>query len=364
MDENAHELKKSKFALTLAIIGFIIGLVALPIATITIFGPVILSAVLPPQLFASVAPAFSAIRYASYCAQVLALAFALAAVAVAFVKKTSKILPFITVAIALVPLAVLLAGRNLDLPALQAPGIDVRQLEFILNNSPAKSINRTPLMVAAGAGRTEEVKALLKEGADPLEKNVGYLTAAGLAVGNGHLETVKAFLEVGAIANNKEYLGELLLVAAMENRLDIARLLLEHDAEIDRRGLFGMSPLMHAVDAQNWEIAEMLMEKGADVNMTNKRGWNVLSMAAMDGNLEMVQNILDYGGNINAQTAEGWTPLMAACYVGNMEIAQTLIARGADMNMRDKNGHTAMGWAAHEGHIDLARMLHQAGAKE
>ncbi|RJP17627.1 MAG: hypothetical protein C4520_15990 [Candidatus Abyssobacteria bacterium SURF_5] len=363
MEEKASRPIKSKLVLALSIIGLIVVILALPITVLLISGPILLGGRLPSELIGPLTLVLSTVGRISLYMHALALSFGVTAIIVAFFKKATKTTPFIAVALILISFGITFAGKASSATSLTASGADLQQLQAMLRGVSNVTTATTPLMKAAEAGRTEEVKALLRDGADPYVKS-GFLTAGGLAVKNGHIETVEAFLEEDAVANDKGYLGELLLVAATENQLDIAGMLLDNGAETGKTDVMGMPPLMHAVDMQNWQMADLLLESGADVNFKNRMGWNVLTMAVLDENAQMVEKFLDYGADINVRSAEGWTPLMAACNVGNTQIAELLISRGADMNIRDKNGHTAMGWAAHKGHIDVVRALQSAGARE
>ena len=51
------------------------------------------------------------------------------------------------------------------------------------------------------------------------------------------------------------------------NSLNIARLLIEHDADIEAKGLDGMTPLEYAgVGADHIDIARLLIEHGANTD--------------------------------------------------------------------------------------------------
>jgi uncharacterized protein len=92
----------------------------------------------------------------------------------------------------------------------------------------------TDLMRAALEGRTEDVKALLRKGADVNAKDGSGRTALMFTVINLHGETV--------------------------------RVLLEHGADVNARADDGATPLMLAASGGDPEIVQALLSRGADLN--------------------------------------------------------------------------------------------------
>jgi len=299
------------------------------------------------------------------------LILGLLAVVTAWLKHARKGLPVTALALAGIEIgAILIASSRFA----QHSPLYSAYLNFISsapqqNRAYTKTVTAyrttTPLHQAAEAGKVEEVRRLLREGADPFEKCAPGWTAGGLAIKNGHYETVQALIEESPkVANDKDYLGGLLHVCVGQNNLQIAKLLIDNGANLDVTTPDGWTPLMNAAQKGHEEIAELLIDKGANVDPLHPEGLGPLMVATYWGRMNLVTKLLDNGANINVRTFEGATPLMSACSVGNTEMVDLLISRGADLNIRDKNGHTAMAWAAHGGYIDLVRSLQQIGAKE
>ena len=136
---------------------------------------------------------------------------------------------------------------------------------------------------AAATGQTEKVKALLK--ADPSLVNaysVDGFMPLGLATFFGHREIVEALLAAGAPVNAPS------------------------------RESMKMSALGSAMAAERNDIARVLIEHGADVNAKAENELTPLHTAAARGNLESAMLLLDKGADINAMTADGKTPLAYA----------------------------------------------------
>ena len=62
-----------------------------------------------------------------------------------------------------------------------------------------------------------------------------------------------------------------LIVAAMNNRAEVARLLLDRGAGIDRQvGWYQTTALHHAVSSESTETVRLLLERGADVTIRSR----------------------------------------------------------------------------------------------
>lgn len=300
------------------------------------------------------------------------LIFGIAAVVAAWVKHARKVLPIAALALVFIEIGAIWVTSSLF--AVQSPLYSA----YLGFTSSAKNQNRnynynyhvstyetaTPLMQAAQAGRAEEVKALLQQGMDPFEERMGGWTACGLAVKNGHVDTVKAFIEDERVANDMGYLGGLLKLAAIHDRLGIATLLIDAEAEIDKKTPDGWTPLMFAAYYGRKEIAEMLIAKGADIHSRNKYGWTILMEAVYQDRLEITSSLLGEGADVNAKNVYGTTALMLASEAGNIELVKLLLGEGAELNTKDNKAQTAMKLAGYNGHMDVVRLLQQSGAKE
>lgn len=99
--------------------------------------------------------------------------------------------------------------------------------------------------------------------------------------------------------------------------------------------------LLHIAALRNRiEVVKLLIERGADVNA--KGGWWVvtpLHWAADNGHTEMVWLLLEQGADVNARTEEhGYTPLHWAANNGHRATVELLIAAGADVYAQSDNG--------------------------
>ena len=86
------------------------------------------------------------------------------------------------------------------------------------------------------------------------------------------------------------------------------------------------STLLH-IAARNdlVKMAELLIKKGANVNTADQDGWNPLHFAAASGSIGVVEILIANGANVNAADQDGYTPLHCAAYNENKEIVELLL---------------------------------------
>lgn len=98
------------------------------------------------------------------------------------------------------------------------------------------------------------------------------------AVENDNIQAVQKYLEEGANANefdNNLMTGPLFEVKSAQ----VAKILIEHGADVDRKGFDGRTPL-HA--CRNPEVAKVLLQHGADVNALDNKKNTPLHLCCLD----------------------------------------------------------------------------------
>lgn len=102
------------------------------------------------------------------------------------------------------------------------------------------------------------------------------------------------------------------------------------------------TPLMMAAFDNQLKLAQLLIEKGADVNKT---GWTPLHYAATKGHLQMMRLLLDMHAYIDAESPNGTTPLMMAAHYGTPQATKLLLDEGADPTVKNEKGLSALDFA-------------------
>jgi hypothetical protein len=167
------------------------------------------------------------------------------------------------------------------------------------------------------------MQALLIHGADPNPPAGPYdLTALDMQICAGDAEVVKMMLDHGAQPNRKirEYP---LLVAVLSDRADIARLLLEHGADVRAR-----TTITDRASSPYMPIGATVLHFAASKSRRNS--------------IQMLDLLTAYGVDVNAQDADGRTPLMWASVAAGRDIVPWLLRHGANASLRDNHGETAL----------------------
>ncbi len=114
----------------------------------------------------------------------------------------------------------------------------------------------------------------------------------------------------------------------------------------DTENVKGVPILILAVRNHHRDIARILLGHGADLNRkSGDRGNTALMDAAVLGDVEMVRELLDAGADMNVKSKNGQTALMLAVGEGRDSIAEELIDRGADLSITDNLGMSAKKYA-------------------
>ena len=107
------------------------------------------------------------------------------------------------------------------------------------------------------------------------------------------------------------------------------------------------------------DIAKLLLEHGADVNIPNKNGWTPLFSAIEHDDIDTMKLFLEKGAKVNNVRTDGFqrTPLILAAMNGHTEIVQLLLEEEADTTCVDFFELTALMHADREGHAEIVKFL-------
>ncbi len=178
----------------------------------------------------------------------------------------------------------------------------------------AQGVAPNNLRVASGLGRTDLVRACFD--------GVGVLTAAARA-GRGFYRPHSGFPAWRPSDDPQEVLDEALVWAAKCDQVAVMPLLIARGARVDADPYRG-TPLIWAAYKGRLEGARWLLEHGADVNQR-----------------------ATFGG---ASHGAGVTALHLAAQSDQAEMVELLLSRNGDMDARDAlYGSTPAGWAEHAG---------------
>ncbi len=170
----------------------------------------------------------------------------------------------------------------------------------------------SPVADAAQSGDVEEVRTLLRQGADVNAPQADGLTALHWAALNDDLATLEVLLYAGAAIRPLTRVG-------------------------------GYSPLHLAARSGHPAIVAALLEAGADPNFWTDTGVTPLHFAAQANDAESVRVLVEYGADINARDEfRGRTPLVFAAGRDATGAVKALLELGADPSITtDLKDYTA-----------------------
>ena len=90
------------------------------------------------------------------------------------------------------------------------------------------------------------------------------------------------------------------------------------------------------------EVATVLLDAGVDTESRGNEGFTPLHLAALNGNSRVANVLLSHGAQINAPSKEAHTPLHVATYRQQVDVATLLLAKGASPDARSRFGETPL----------------------
>ncbi|XP_030375768.1 ankyrin repeat and KH domain-containing protein mask isoform X4 [Scaptodrosophila lebanonensis] len=235
-----------------------------------------------------------------------------------------------------------------------------------LNDASASTDDGESLLsMACSAGYYELAQVLLAMSAAQVEdKGQKDSTPLMEAASAGHLDIVKLLLNHNADVNAHCATGNTpLMFACAGGHVDVVKVLLKHGANVEEQNENGHTPLMEAASAGHVEVAKVLLEHGAGINThSNEFKESALTLACYKGHLDMVRFLLQAGADQEHKTDEMHTALMEASMDGHVEVARLLLDSGAQVNMPTDSFESPLTLAACGGHVELATLLIERGA--
>ena len=273
-------------------------------------------------------------------------------------------------------------------------------------NAPLSAGGDTALMMAARTGKTDAIRVLVEAGGNVNAKESwGGTTALMWAVSEGHADAARLLIGAGAdvnarsnyvaAANGRGFEGRTpvasrtdpkaeefasgwltpLTLAAREGDVEMARVLVSANADINAAAGDGKTALAVAIFNGNYDVASFLVDNKADVNKADAQRFTPLFWSVDRRNMEtapnfpwmvtadpmpLIRKMLDAGANPNAvvnntpraRMREGSprivfaTALMRAAFAGDLDLVKLLLERGADPKIISKDSETMLSAAA------------------
>jgi uncharacterized protein len=220
-------------------------------------------------------------------------------------------------------------------------------------------IPRWRFLKACQAGDVDFVRKCM-EASDHLQDD----SALNSAVCYNRPEILQILLDAGTDPNIHDEHVPALHVAAANDNIEAAKILISHGAKIDARDAANHdTALVYGIRDGKFTIAEYLLEAGADPNIADRRGFTPLHVAVTRDDIRIAGSLLDHGAQINARTqGDGRTPLMIAAAAGFEEMVELLLSRGADPSIVDSAGKPPLERAVECHRSGVVDILRKAGS--
>ncbi|XP_021695049.1 uncharacterized protein LOC110674850 [Aedes aegypti] len=205
---------------------------------------------------------------------------------------------------------------------------------------------------AVDGGSTGLVMALLGE--FQLSVNIQY--------GYNFIRVHKLLIDKFGVNSKYIFHGTPLHTAAYNGYIEMVKLLIDHNVNIDTKDDAGRTPLHRASRNGHHEVVKLLIDNGANVNTTDNEGWTPLHYASRNGQLEVVKLLIDNGANVDTKNARGSTSFHFASQNGPLKVVKLLIDNGANVDTTDNEGSTPLHYASRNGHLTVVKLLIDNGA--
>ncbi|MCJ1405788.1 hypothetical protein MMC11_009018, partial [Xylographa trunciseda] len=261
--------------------------------------------------------------------------------------------------------------RHPLLDAAESGSLDT--VRFFLSQIPqAQNVSNergwTPLHGAIDCGNAAAVPELIAAGAEVNQKCRSGLFPLHIVAEKGPVGIVTKLLEADAQLEIKNDAGKTPLhIACLYGQTEIVQKLLERGADVRNQDSDGQSPLH--VGADRSEIAKALLDKNANINAVDDRGWTPLMQLVYWEYKDGVKFLAESGADLNIQDYKGRTALHIAVQEWNEEIVRILFESGKEKPEIDKpgiSGQIALHYAAqvrvNSADLTLPRILFRYGA--
>ena len=185
-----------------------------------------------------------------------------------------------------------------------------------------------------------------------------------------------------------------LVLAARQDCLECAKVLLDAGADVNEQTNYGWTALLTATQNRHYKLGAYLLDKGANPNIPNKGGWTALYLATDNRNIEggdypvrtpdmdhldYIKLLIDKGANVNARICgatstpesctgdttetrtnftmqwlfeDGATPFLRAAQSGDVTLMKLLLDHGADPKIFTAHNVTPLAVAAGIGWVE------------
>ncbi|KAF7959204.1 hypothetical protein EAE96_002719 [Botrytis aclada] len=251
------------------------------------------------------------------------------------------------------------------------------------------SDSQTPLSLAIQTGNTRIIDLVLQAGAEIDGECLNGRTPLLVAIERNKINIVDLLLQRGAkykaqsmdnsdlLSQESDRSGEpISSISTPKNQLplsfaieigncDIAKLLLDHGAELEDKDLLlalesGNDNMVESLDGYNRASHPKI--RGMHLRLASDNRGMRLRLAAQLGNVQLIKAFIKKGLALESKDRIGQTPLILAAKYGHCEAIKLLLESGAKLQSDDSNSGSPLMAATTNGNKDAVELLLQRGA--
>ena len=266
------------------------------------------------------------------------------------------------------------------------PLLDADKLHFAawvrmcpLGHLPHSQLDVIPMYYVAARGYRGLVDYLISKRPEDVDIKGIHGTPLHAALGEGYADVAQLLLRHCVNVDVRDSRGRTPLhLAAYHGILGVTRTLVERNVDINARDGSGDTPLHLTMDGWHHkseilqdgriDVVKILLEHDAGADAKNDRHITVLHAASYYGSVKGINLVLEHGANIHARDKERRTPLhrvlvgLADEWDIFVESARCLLEHGADADALDVGHETPLHLASRQGSVKCARVLLEHGA--
>ena len=186
------------------------------------------------------------------------------------------------------------------------------------------------------------------------------IDALGQAAASGDLKKVQDLIQSGVDINGRDSTNKQtpLMQALASGKKDVAKFLLDHNADPTIVDINKQAPLHLAASAGDSDMIQTLRQHGAHPNMKDDFGHTPLMLAAEKGDAKAIDALTSGrgGADVNLKDVVGNTALMNAIRSGKPEAVTALLGK-SNLALKDDLQRNALAIAAREGNAECTKAL-------
>ncbi|PTQ41193.1 hypothetical protein MARPO_0035s0005 [Marchantia polymorpha] len=228
--------------------------------------------------------------------------------------------------------------------------------------------NKTPLMIACRYGHERVVELLLEHKADVRMRDECGWNCLHYAGRWGGFEVSKLIVEAcpeiinygtkrskgSADLNTMDLNKTPLMLACLNGREDVVKLLLEHKADVMIFNDSGCNCFHYAASWGRFEVSKLIIEACPEIINIGTLGTNSSISSSSSSSIPQGSTPV-----VKVKIEKNITGLMLACESGNEQVVRLLLAHKADVMVYCENGRNCLHYAAERGHSEVSSLLIQ-----